>query len=327
MAKILIGADIGGSHITCMAVNPADHRIMQDLCVRREIDCHADSEPILSGWSLALSELIERIGKADLSGIGFAMPGPFDYPAGIAWFKGVNKFETLYGINIREELRHRLDLPGTVPVRFINDASAFAIGEAWFGKAAVFSKSMAITLGTGFGSAFLKKGIPVITGDDVPNEGCVWHIPYGKSIANDYFSTPWFVERYFEMTGRMIAGVKELIEEESAVGSQQTAGSIHHPSSSIQHPASSIFQEFGMNLGYFLAPWLQMFGAECLVIGGNIANNFTLFEEDLLSGLAKGGCRIPVFDSELGELAAIAGAARICDDDFYSNFTQIIADE
>jgi len=317
MSKILIGADIGGSHISCMAVNPVDHSIIKELVVRKEVNSQADAGAILSAWSSALSELIGMIGLGNLAGIGFAMPGPFDYPGGIAWFKGVNKFDSLYGINIRQELRHRLGLAEAVPVRFINDATAFAIGEAWIGKAAGFIRSMAITLGTGFGSAFISEGIPVISGDEVPRDGCVWHIPYGKSIANDYFSTPWFVERYQELTGKNIYGVKEIIDELSNIKVQHPESKIENRKSKIEYPASSIFHEFGTNLGDFLAPWLNTFQAGCLVLGGNIANGFSHFEEPLKSALAEGHCTIPVFVSGLGELAAIAGAARLCDEDYY----------
>ena len=324
MSKILIGADIGGSHISCMAVNPVDHSIIKELVVRKEVNSQADAGAILSAWSSALSELIGMIGLGNLAGIGFAMPGPFDYPGGIAWFKGVKKFDSLYGINIRQELKQRLNLSESVPVRFINDATAFAIGEAWIGKAAGFKRSMAITLGTGFGSAFISEGIPVISGDEVPQDGCVWHIPYGKSIANDYFSTSWFVDRFKDLTDKKISGVKEIIDElcnrtvlhpESKIENRKS--SIKHPLSSIQHPVSSIFREFGTNLGTFLAPWLNIFQAGCLVIGGNIANGISYFEGPLKTALSGGNCNILVFISELGELAAIAGAARLCDDDFY----------
>ena len=306
MSKILIGADIGGSHISCMAVDPADHSVIKEFSVRKDVDSQADSETILSVWSVALSELIKLIGKSNLAGIGFAMPGPFDYQAGIAWFKGVKKFDSLYGINIRQELRHRLGLSETIPVRFINDATAFAIGEAWIGKASGFRRCMAITLGTGFGSAFLRDGIPVIEGDEVPKDGCVWHIPYGNSIANDYFSTPWFVERYKELTGKRISGVKEITEELVA-----------YKATGNRQQAIGIFKEFGKNLGDFLAPFLSLFKAECLVIGGSIANGFPHFKDPLEAALEAGNCNIPVFVSEMGELAAIAGAARLCDDNFY----------
>ena len=309
MTKILVGADIGGSHITCIGVDPGGNILSDVFKIRREIDSRASSEAILSGWCEALAGLTGLIGKVNLGGIGFAMPGPFDYPGGIAWFRGVQKYDSLYGINIRSEIRSRLGLDPSVPVRFLNDATSFAIGEAWTGKAAGFRKNMAITLGTGFGSAFIADGIPVESGPEVPESGCVYHLTFGNSIADDNFSTRWFLARYKDITGQDIAGVREMAEM------AEREGKVY-----------AIFGEFGANMGKFLAPWLMKFNAECLTIGGNISNSYPLFEKPFRLALEKQGCEIPVFISELGELAGIAGAARLCDDSFYSRLP-FISDE
>ena len=47
------------------------------------------------------------------------MPGPFDYLNGIAWFNAeVQKFEHLYGVDIKSKLRNRLDLAPDFLIRF-----------------------------------------------------------------------------------------------------------------------------------------------------------------------------------------------------------------
>jgi glucokinase len=298
---IYIGADIGGSHITCKAVNAKRMMIMEACSVRREVNSGGSAEDILSSWSEALSVLIAQTGLENLAGIGFAMPGPFDYPTGLALFEGVRKYDHVKGINVREELVKRLGLGSSVSVRFLNDATCFAVGEAWIGKASEFSRTVAITLGTGFGSAFLDQGIPVEKGEDVPRYGCVYHLPFGNSMADDYFSTRWFVSRYHEMTGKHVTGVKEIADAASREG-----------------PALSVFREFGRELGLFLAPWLLRFHAGFLTIGGNIANSYPLFSEPFLAALTECQFASPVSLSELGENAAIAGAARLCDDAFYA---------
>ena len=56
MTKILIGADIGGSHITCMGVDPQGKIISEVLKIREEINSQASSEVILGGWSEALAK-------------------------------------------------------------------------------------------------------------------------------------------------------------------------------------------------------------------------------------------------------------------------------
>jgi glucokinase len=98
-----------------------------------------------------------------IEGIGFAFPGPFDYERGISYIQGVDKFESLYGVNLREELTSRIrdasffkhKRTPDFHIVFENDANLFALGEYAAGKAGRYRKSICITIGTGTGSAFL----------------------------------------------------------------------------------------------------------------------------------------------------------------------------
>ncbi|NQV01872.1 MAG: ROK family protein [Bacteroidia bacterium] len=299
--SIVLGVDIGGSHITAMGVDLSKKNLLHPLISRKQVDCHDTADCILSVWSEALQEVISKIPSGFIQGIGFAMPGPFDYPAGVAHFKGVMKYDNLNNVNVREEIYQRLGLPGQVPIRFLNDATCFAIGEAWMGSAARYQRSMAITLGTGFGSAFLEDGIPVEKGDEVPESGCVYHLPFGNSNADDHFSSRWFKRVYEERFSRESGGVKEMSEE------AEKNLEVH-----------AIFTEFGQNLGNFLAPWLVRFRAGCLTIGGNISRGYNLFEKPFRQALRSHNCNTEIFLSVLGEGAAIAGSARLTDDTFYS---------
>ena len=62
--------------------------------------------------------------------------------------------------------------------------------------------SLSITLGTGFGSAFISNRIPIVDGPLVPRLGCVYHLPYRDGIADDYFSTRGLLGRYKKLTGK-----------------------------------------------------------------------------------------------------------------------------
>jgi glucokinase len=99
----------------------------------------------------------------------------------------------MYGCNVMQSISKKLNLPENFPVRFMNDVSVFAVGEALVGKAAKAKRSMSVTIGTGFGSAFIDNRIPIVDGPEVPKLGCVYHLPYGDNIADDYFSTRWFL--------------------------------------------------------------------------------------------------------------------------------------
>jgi glucokinase len=299
---IAIGADIGGSHISCAAVNINTGEIQKESLTGREVDNQADADIIIGVWAEALSEVLSKVSRERVKGIGFAMPGPFDYVKGICYIKGVTKYEKLYGVNIGDAIARKLEVPDDFLIRFMNDASSFAVGEAWAGSAAHVNRSLSITLGTGFGSAFISSRIPIVDGPEVPKLGCFYHIPYRDGIADDYFSTRWFTGEYKKATGKKVKGVREL----SKLAADDKV-------------ATGLFTDFGIRLAIFLAPWLNGFKAEMLVIGGNISHAYNLFGKVFEETLKNEKCNCKVALSSLKEDAAILGSAYLLDDEFWKS--------
>jgi glucokinase len=246
--NIAIGVDIGGSHITSAAIDLLTGEILRKTITEKAVNNQASATTIIAAWTDALSNSLSKVPLAKVKGIGFAMPGPFDYVKGICYIKGVAKYENLYGFNITDAISSTLDVQENFLIRFMNDASAFAVGEAWAGSARNASRSLSITLGTGFGSAFIEDRIPIVDGPLVPKIGCVYHLPYRDGIADDYFSTRGLLGRYKKATGKDLNGVKELAQLYSE-----------------DNFVAELFRDFGENLGLFLAPWLKGFDAEVLV--------------------------------------------------------------
>jgi glucokinase len=306
--KYVIGADIGGSHISTLLVDLQTERIVAQSHAQQKVDNQASADEILNNWATAIRKTMEYAKDGDLAGIGFAMPGPFDYKTGVALLKNVAKYDSLYGINVGNELKKRLDLPLSMPFRYLNDAMAFAIGECWQGKASEHKNVVAITLGTGFGSAFLTSGVPVIEGDRVPSMGYVYHIPYKNGIADDYFSTRWFVSQYAQRTGLTCKGVKEIAE--------RTATDIK---------AKNLFEDFGRDLGQFMTPLLKTFEAGCLVIGGNISGAYPLFGPSFEKALSDQKVTVEIVLSELMESAAMVGCARLLNEKFWKEVEPLVS--
>lgn len=300
MKKMAIGVDIGGSHITCQLVNLATPGVDGNSKVRLPVNGNTSKETIIAGWVEAIRKTIGTARLDSLAGIGFAMPGPFDYLNGVAWFKGVQKFENLYGVNVRAELINHLRLPESFPVRFLNDAACFAVGETWLGSSARYRRVIALTLGTGFGTTFIRDGLPVAGTDGVPADGFLYHVPFRDSVADDYFSTRWFLNEYNLVSGQQVPGVKELAELAEK-----------------DNNAANLFHNFGRNLGTFLCDWIKKFEAECVVIGGNISKSYPLFREEMESQFLKNNIRVAVCLSSFDEDAALMGSARLCDNRFY----------
>ena len=153
----------------------------------------------------------------------------------------------------------------------------------------------------------IESGIPVLDGDTVPETGCVWHIRYEEGIANDYFSTRWFTWKYFNKTGILVDGVKEIVD------------------SMDKYPVGvKLFEEFGTNMGEFLAPWIMKFNAEVIVMGGNISGSYDLFGNHLIHSLKSNSVTIEVLVSELKEDAAVIGAARLLVEDYWDKVKDLL---
>lgn len=300
---ISIGIDIGGSHITCAAIKIQEGILLEETLARAAYSHEAPAVEIFQHWANAINTTLAHLDESHLAGIGFAIPGPFDYRNGISRME--HKFKSLFGLHIPNALNPLLHTEKELPMRFLNDATSFAVGEAWLGEGKGFEKVVVVTLGTGFGSAFIDEGVPVVTGDTVPREGCLWHLPFKEGIADDYFSTRWFTGEYEKLSGLKIEGVRELIErvDTDAI-------------------ARNLFLQLGQNLAECLWQPLQKFGAEVLILGGNIAHALPLFEAEFQAGLQKNGVRIKTIQSKHMEHAALIGSARLLDDAFWAKVSE-----
>ncbi len=285
--KYGIGIDIGGSHVSGGIVDLMAGKLLKDSYREYPINPLAPSDEILDNWMTLILNIIGN--NTLISKIGFAMPGPFDYERGIALFKGVPKYTHLYGLPVRTILTNRLvqETGRNFELQFINDATAFALGEYAFGAAQEMSKCWILTLGTGLGSTFLQNGTPQLTGRRMPKGGYLYNQPYKDGIADEYFSTRWFVKQY-----PGIASVKELVI--LAIKGDKKA--------------LDLFCLFAQNLAAFLSPWLKKTQAEGIIIGGGIAHAWEYFHPTLVSEIQKADINIIIKRATLGGTAPILGA-------------------
>jgi len=279
----ILTADIGGSHITTGIYNINTHAILQESVIRVDVVSKGPADDILNSWGSAFKQVLRDTGLS-VPGLSIAMPGPFDYEKGISYIKGLDKYEALYGVSIRESLAALLKFDPQM-IRFRNDAESAVAGEVLTGAGQAYNKVMGVTLGTGFGSAYSKNKIT----KDI-NLGSE---PYKDTIADDYLSTRWFLKRYNELSGiALTGGVKEL--------------SYLAPKSKI---ARDIFKEFAINMADFLRTPVEQYDPEVLIICGNIAGASEFFLPQLSEALYPLVIKLAL----LGENAPLIGAASMFD--------------
>lgn len=274
-----IGVDIGGSHITAAHVDATTFKVIENTLKRERVAAMDSLEVIIQSWLNVLSTLIVR-NNGESTKIGIAMPGPFDYEKGISMMQNQEKYDALYGVNVKEILAERLDIPAA-DIVFINDAEAFLRGELASGAAADKERAIGITLGTGLGSTSNGSGI---------TRDMNWAFrPFKESIAEEYISTRWFLKKYKEITGEEVKNVEVLLE---------VAG---------QAVKNEIFEEFSDNLSIFLNDFIAQEQPQVVVIGGNIAKTWDHFIDLLTAKIIDK--TVAIRQSEMWEDAALVGAA------------------
>jgi glucokinase len=201
---------------------------------------------------------------------GVAMPGPFDYEKGIGRFVGVGKFDSLNGVDVRSALADAMSArPGSIS--FINDASAYLVGEWLAGAARGIDTCAILTLGTGVGSAFLHNGKVVDSGPDVPPDAEVHLLEHNGRPLEDWVSRRAIRRAYAQAAGRADElDVKEITDL----------------ARSGNPAAAQVIEDAFRLLGEIVGPWLRRFGSQLLVIGGSISKSWDLIEEPLTAGLA-----------------------------------------
>lgn len=279
--SLVIASDIGGTHITAALVDICQWQVISESTARHAVNSHADAKSILSAWASPFKEVIANHPTLASPMIGIAMPGPFDYEGGISRMRDQDKYDNLYGMDIRRELAERTDVEG-VNIRFINDAAAFLQGEVFAGKHNGHAKMLGITLGTGLGSAVWEKGSNAVDAD-------LWKTPYLDSNMEEYLVTRWFVRRAAQY-GIKVTGLRELLQ----LREQHTF-------------VEDILAEYSHHLIQFLTFFSEQEKTEKFIIGGNISRAWNIFYGFDPDGFAQFDIHI----SQLGEDAALIGAAAL----------------
>ncbi|GAB4573823.1 MAG: ROK family protein [Anaerolineae bacterium] len=286
---VAIALDVGGTSVKSGLVSASGAVIGEPL--HTPVASDRDAETILATFAGVVRHHLAALGEAALCGVGFGFPDPMEYPAGVCWIRGLNKYDALYGVHVGQAMRERVPLGDDVPVLFRNDAEAAVVGEALYGAGRPYHRLIGITLGTGLGSAFVIDGVRQTSGPGVPaeNNGFLYHLPVQGKRADDVFSIRGLTARL------QAAGV--------------TAGTIRGAADAARAGdaiAQQVFAQFGADLGAFLKPHVAAFGAEAVLVLGGIAGAFDLFGPALQAALP-----VRAHTTALGGNAALLGAAAL----------------
>ncbi len=257
-----LGIDIGGTTINLGLIDGPK------LLKKVQIPSFP-STATLEDTLLYLGDQIEAFLVPGISKIGIGVPSLTDPVKGIVY--NAANIPSWDVVPLKETLEARFD----IPVFVNNDANCYALGAA-VKLGHQLPSVVTVTLGTGTGVGIVIDG-KLFSGTHC-GSGEIASIPYLDADYETYCS-----KKYFNARG---LNPREL----SLLASQG------------DEKACSHLKDFGKHMGKFLAVVMYAYDADCIVLGGGIANAFTFFSEAMWESLR---CSYP-YQNALNQLRIIA---------------------
>ncbi len=247
MREVYLCLDVGGTEIKAASLDKSGKLLtpVQHFPAM----AGADMQTLLENFARIFSNICPE--DAVPIEIDLAFPGPFDYENGICLLQGLDKYDALYGCNLRRAFSEISGLPGQ-KIQFINDAAAFALGEMTFGQATQARRALFVAVGTGCGSAFGVGGFLAEEGTPgVPSNGYFYNASFRDGCVDDYISRRGLERLFDEMLGVPLDG--RALAERIVAGDER---------------AKACFRCFGEQLRDALQPQIEAFCPDTLCMGG-----------------------------------------------------------
>jgi len=214
------------------------------------VDSNGTREEIIAAFREAVGSATE---------VRAAVPGPFDYATGHFLMK--HKFAAVYD----EYFADLIGLPRE-NCRFIHDVNCMLLGEVrnYASHSRNFRNCAIIALGTGLGFAMCVNG-EILKGELGSPKVSIFNRPYREGVLEDYASKRGVLRLY----GRDDLTVKEVADKAHA-GEQK---------------AIDAFASMGTIIGEAIAPIMEEYKIETLLLGGQISRSHDLFEKYIAAEL------------------------------------------
>lgn len=256
MQEVYLCLDVGGTEIKAA---PLDKRGNFLAPVRHfPAMAGADRQTLLENFGWIFSSICPE--NAVPIEIDLAFPGPFDYKNGICLLQGLDKYDALYGCNLRRAFSEISGLPEQ-RIQFINDAVHYknirlAAHRVYLLQPEIRSPQMHCR------SRFplLQTELARLASPDQRSFPPTQRPPFRDSCVDDYISRRGLEKLSGEMLGVPLDG--RALAERIAAGDER---------------AKACFRCFGEQLCDALQPQIEAFCPDTLCMGGQIMESAALF--------------------------------------------------
>ncbi len=310
-ADLVFVADLGGTHLRAAAVDGSG-RIQCQL--KRSTPLAEKPNEIVRALVTAAREIERSIAgkKGKITAISVAVPGSVNVAEGVV-IKAPN-VPCLDGFQLAAALASELDWAATLE----NDANAAAVGEMWQGAGRGYQSIICVTLGTGVGGGIILDG-KVWRGAN-GSAGEIGHmaldplagVPCGCGSCGClevYASGTAIVRMTREAVPRYPNSILHTSEN-------LNSEAVYEAGIQGDELALEVFRGMGVYLGIGIANLINLLNPELIVVGGGVANGWSLFEQHMRQQVIERAFPHParsgrILRAECGDDAGLLGAARL----------------
>jgi len=291
-----IGVDLGGTKVRLGLVDE-NYRVIGKTPRLNTYDCHSGDE-VVERIQQGVEQLLQmnNLDKSQIKGVGVGSPGPLDPYSG--YIKETLNLKAICNYPLGKSLVEAINMRVCVD----NDANCFGLGEQKAGKAQGMHHVIVGTLGTGYGLAYILNGNVLHGATGTATE--IGMLPFRDGIYEDYVTGRGLRAMHLGLTGDDLD--PKTISQKAFQGDEKVLRT---------------FKEYGEAVAYTLLPFIAALDPEIIVLGGSVSVNWPFFQPSLDETIRK-----HIFDnqkeslkiekSELGEIAAVIGAAGLLESDY-----------
>ncbi len=312
MSRALIaGVDFGGTNLKIGLVTPEGRVVATDVLPSKQV---ASPKGFVEAVAASVSRLAraEGVAPSQLRGVGVGAPGPVDAQRGIV--RSTVNVRGWRDVPLAGLLSRKLKCRCVVE----NDAKVFTLGEWRFGAGRGAQHLIGMTLGTGIGGGLILGGAlyrgsvgaageigHMVIAPDGPRCGC------GTRGCLEAHAGTRHILRLGHAAMRRSEDLRRRVRQ---AGGRLTPRIIGQAGRKGDAASRDVWREVGRWLGIGIGNLVNLFNPECVVIGGGVANNWSLFSPVMQRTVREQAMDVPrravkIVRGRLGNHAGIVGAA------------------
>jgi len=290
--QAVLALDIGGTKIAGGIIDDGGKILLVDKVPTPTIE---GGPAILDQAAALLLSLQTRYEGPEPSAIGISSGGQINASGQI--IGGTDMIPDWVGFPFREKVAQQFGLPTIV----LNDGHAAALAESRFGAGHGRASMLCIVIGTGLGGGLVVDGRIQHGANGLA--GSVGQIKISRN-GRSYYPLEEMVSG---------SGLVRLYHERNPAVAAGTALEVAQRAQSGDKHAREAIQEMGMWLGLGLSHALHTCDAECVIVGGSVAQIGDLFLDATRKSLGQYGystvADTAILPAKLGVDAGLIGAA------------------